>query len=287
MERLFELNYKKIGLVTVDDNNHVGLAENIAYKPYIKILLLPRGSSTTIDFHQYKTTDSSLFFININQHFSIDKLGKGDSYLLYYNRDFYCIMIHDEEVACDGLLFNNIHNHPMVNLNKPDDEKVHVLFEQIVEEFELMDSSQEEMIRTCLKQILLRSARCWKKQQLGREISSQKDDVEFVRHFTRLVELHFKTKHTVADYADLLHLAPKTVAHRFKRLGLSQPNDIIKERILLEAKRMIVYSSLTSKEIAYQLGYEDPAYFNRLFTSKTGDTPVGFRKRFGKPDQDS
>src|SRR5690606_9864456 len=174
MERLFELNYKKLGLVTVNNGNKPNLADNIAYKPYIKILLLPKDSTITIDFHKYQTTHASLFFININQHFSIDKLGKGHSYLLYYNRDFYCIMIHDEEVACDGLLFNNIHNHPMVNLLKPDDEKVHSLFEQIVEEFELKDSSQEEMIRTCLKQILLRSARCWKKQQLGREVSSQK-----------------------------------------------------------------------------------------------------------------
>jgi AraC-like DNA-binding protein len=279
MEKLFELNYKKLGLVIVTERNRSDLAESSIYKPFIKILLVPKGSAVTIDFQTFKTTHDSLFFININQHFSVDKLGAGDSYLLYYNRDFYCIMIHDDEVACDGLLFNNIYNLQLVVLSKVEGELIHGLFEQIVEEFELQDSSQEEMIRTCLKQILLRAARSWKKQQFGKELSSQKDDVEFFRHFSRLVEIHYKTKHAVADYAELLHVAPKTITHRFKRYGIRQPNDIIKERILLEAKRLIVYTELSSKEIAYELGYDDPAYFNRLFTNKIGASPVAFRKK--------
>ncbi|MBO9659063.1 MAG: helix-turn-helix domain-containing protein, partial [Chitinophagaceae bacterium] len=54
--------------------------------------------------------------------------------------------------------------------------------------------------------------------------------------------------------------------------------------ILLEAKRLLTYSSMTVKEIAYDLGYEDPAYFNRLFANKTGDTPVAFRKKFNSLD---
>jgi AraC-like DNA-binding protein len=55
---------------------------------------------------------------------------------------------------------------------------------------------------------------------------------------------------------------------------------VIKDRIILEAKRLLVHTSLTAKEFAYDLGYNDPAYFSRLFIAKTGDSSSGFRANF-------
>ncbi|WP_026704872.1 helix-turn-helix domain-containing protein [Flavobacterium soli] len=280
LQKVFELNYKKLGLLAVDEESVSKINNDIQFKSLIKILYLPKDYTLTIDFNQYTTSQDSLFFVNTNQFLQIQKSGKEKGYFIFYNRDFYCVQIHDEEVACDGLLFNNIYNMPMTVLNDADKQLIQNLFLQINEELDLKDASEEEMIRTCLKQILLRAARAWKKQQLGQEMLTQDSEMEFFRHFSRLVEIHYKEKHTVADYADLLHLAPKTITHKFKKLGLSQPNDIIKDRIILEAKRLIIHTNKTSKEIAYQLGYEDPAYFNRLFTLKTGDSPVSFRKKF-------
>jgi AraC-like DNA-binding protein len=95
-----------------------------------------------------------------------------------------------------------------------------------------------------------------------------------------LVEKHYKEKHGVADYADLLLMAAKTLTHRFKRLNLPQPNEVIKNRLILEAKRLLVHTSLSAKEIAYELGYEDPAYFSRLFQLKTGESPSVFRSKY-------
>jgi AraC-like DNA-binding protein len=75
-------------------------------------------------------------------------------------------------------------------------------------------------------------------------------------------------------------VAPKTLTHRFKRLNLPQPNEIIKNRIILEAKRLLVHTDMKAKEIAYNLGYEDPAYFSRLFFIKTGESPSSFRTKY-------
>ena len=55
---------------------------------------------------------------------------------------------------------------------------------------------------------------------------------------------------------------------------------MIKNRIILEAKRLLAYTAMSSKEIAYELGYDDPAYFSRLFFIKTGDSPSGFRTKY-------
>ena len=173
---------------------------------------------------------------------------------------------------------------PMIAVEKEEDVFITYLFKQMVGEFDLNDTSLEEMIRTYLKQLLIKSTRLWKKQHLDKEIQQQHNDLEFFRKFTLLVDFHYKQKHTVAEYADLLCMASKTITHKFKRLNLPQPNEVIKNRIVLEAKRLLVHTSMTAKEIAYELGYEDPAYFSRIFMVKTGESPSGFRTKYLSQD---
>jgi AraC family transcriptional activator of pobA len=275
----FESNYKKLGFVVLNQNS-IDEINSDAFKSYIKVLYLPENYLVTIDFKQYTTKSPSLFFINSNQYLQIDKKGKEQGYFMYYNRDFYCVQIHDAEVACDGLLFNNIFEMPMTALPEKEVLFIESIYGQIQQEFHAPDSSQEEMIRTYLKQLIIKATRIWKIQQLGALNTESSKEMDFFRNFSRLVEIHFRTKHTVADYADILGVAPKTLSNKFNRLEFSQPNDIIKDRIILEAKRLLGYSALSVKEIAYQLGYEDPAYFNRLFTNKVGDTPANFKKKY-------
>lgn len=273
---IFESNHKKFGLHIID-KSATDLLNRERFNPFIKVLLLPAGYSLKVDFQQYHTDSLTLFFINSNQYFQLENCGEELGYFMFYNRDFYCVQIHDAEVACDGLLFNNIYNMPMVVLPESEKVEIELIGKRIHEELRLDDVSQEEMIRVYLKLLIIRATRIWKKQQLE-IVSDSPNDIDFFRNFSRLVEIHYKEKHSVADYADLLNVAPKTLTHRFKRLNLSQPNEIIKDRIILEAKRLLIYTSLTAKEIAYQLGYEDPAYFNRTFVQKVGSTTSDFRK---------
>lgn len=275
----FESSVKRFGLVHVTKEN-VDSINGDAYKQYIKALYLPKGYNLTVDFDVYTTRQATLFFVAPNQVLHIEQAGAEPGYFIFYNRDFYCIQIHDQEVACDGILFNNINNMPMVTIPKKETGYFGEVFRQIEEEFRLDDVSLEEMIRTYLKQLLIRATRLWKKQHLEKKTTAQNSDVDFFRKFTLLVDTHYRKKHSVADYADLLAMAPKTVTHKFKRLKLPQPNEIIKNRIILEAKRLLVHTSMTAKEVAYNLGYEDPAYFSRQFLVKTGESPSGFRNKF-------
>jgi AraC-like DNA-binding protein len=278
-QKLFDAGLKKFGLVRVDRENASQINSD-KYKSYIKILYLPKGYRLKVDFKFYSTERPSLFFISPNQFLQIESFGTGPGHLIFYNRDFYCIQIHDEEVACDGLLFNNINNMPMTSVAEEEAAFINYLFKQIEEEFEVTESSQEEMLRTYLKQLFIKSTRLWKKQHINRATMQQNNELEFFRRFTLLVEKHYKEKHGVADYADLLLMAAKTLTHKFKRLNLPQPNEVIKNRLILEAKRLLVHTSLSAKEIAYDLGYEDPAYFSRIFQLKTGESPSGFRAKY-------
>lgn len=279
MSTVFNNNLKTLGLLQVS-KEQTEIINGPAYKEYIKVLYLPAGYKLRVDFACYDTQQPTLFFISPNQYLELEVAGEESGYFIFYNRDFYCIQIHDQEVACDGLLFNNIRNMPKVELLENEITFLGGLFKEMIGEFQLNDSSLEEMMRTYLKQLLIRATRSWKRQHLTHDLTDQQSDLEFFRKFSRLVEEHYKSKHTVADYADFLCMAPKTITHKFNRLRLPQPNEVIKNRIILEAKRLLVHTSLTAKEIAYELGYNDPAYFSRLLQTKTGESPSGFRSNF-------
>lgn len=279
MNKIFDASLKTIGLVHVNGGSLKAINSD-AYKSYIKILYLPEGCKIKVDFNVYHTEGPTLFFISPNQVLSIEHLCAEPGYFIFYNQDFYCIQIHDEEVACDGLLFNNINNMPMTSVPNQEAAFINHLFSHIETEFTVKDSSQEEMLRTYLKQLLIKSTRLWKKKHFGGVLADNHNDADSFRRFTQLVEAHYKEKHTVADYADLLLVAPKTLTHRFKRMNLPQPNEVIKNRLILEAKRLLVHTAMTAKEIAYELGYDDPAYFSRLFLIKTGESPSGFRAKY-------
>ncbi|MDH6251827.1 AraC family 4-hydroxyphenylacetate 3-monooxygenase operon regulatory protein [Chryseobacterium sp. H1D6B] len=276
---VFEDSYKKFGLHLFSKGN-LETINSTQFRPYIKILFVPAGYELTVDFNHYKTDGPTLFFLTY-QYLDIKNADSDEASFLYYNRDFYCIQIHDKEVACDGLLFHNVFEIPKVELDDSEAVIVENLLENIKDELETKESSAEEMIRTYLKQLIIRATRNWKKQNLNTEISkATSSEFETFRDFSRVLEIHYREKHNVAEYAELLHMAPKTLTHKFKSLNLASPNQLIINRILLEAKRLLFYTDKAVKEIAYDLGYEDPAYFNRLFTSKVGSTPVNFKKNY-------
>lgn len=275
---IFEDHYKRLGLETYSEKNLESFKGD-QFRTDIKVLFVPSGYEVTIDFNHYKINKPSLFFLT-NQHLNIQK-GKDELLFLFYNRDFYCIQIHDKEVACDGLLFHNVFEIPFVELDQSETTLIKDLFQNIKDELKWKDSSAEEMIRTYVKQIIIRATRKWKKQNLDNDtLKIPGSELDIFRDFSRHLEIHFREKHHVADYAELLHMAPKTLTHKFKNLNLDSPNQFIINRILLEAKRLLFYTDKPVKEIAYDLGYEDPAYFNRLFTNKTGNTPANFKKNY-------
>ena len=78
------------------------------------------------------------------------------------------------------------------------------------------------------------------------------------------MERHYIKYHSVAQYAELLHITPKALNKRITRYTNTTPNDIIKNRIILETKRLLAHTPLSIKEISYELGYEDTSYFTRF-----------------------
>lgn len=280
MNQFKQFTYKKFGILSFT-SSVLRDSEYKKYDQFIKILLVRAGSSVQIDFKKYDLKKDALFFINVNQWYDLSKLGSNDSYLIYYNRDFYCVEIHDKEVSCDGILYNNVYEIPVVFLPREHSNMMVGIIKELITELNQDESSAEEMLRILLKEIIIKSTRLWKASH-ELEANEDKQDVEFLRKFSQLVELNFRQYHSVSDYAEILNITPKALTKRISKYGNATPNDIIKDRIILEAKRLLAHSDLNVKEIAYDLGYDDPAYFNRLFAKVSEIAPAEFRKQYKK-----
>lgn len=195
-----------------------------------------------------------------------------------FNREFYCIRDHDEEVSCQGFLFFGSSLPPTITLNEKETKSFEAMFLILKEEFETKDHIQGEMLRSILKRLLIKSTRLIK--QDNPEADLPKPQYDLVRQYHILVEKHFREKHQVADYADMLFKSPKTLSNLFKKSGDKSPLEIINERIILEAKRLLFYSDKTAEEIGYEVGFSEPAHFSKFFKNKVGSPPASFKKQF-------
>jgi AraC-like DNA-binding protein len=275
---LKQFAYKQFGFISFKNDETI-LEQISQLTDFIKVLFLKAGGKIIIDFKQHKTDTDTLYFINKSQVYKLTDVDKAEGVLLYYNRDFYCVEIHDNEVSCDGILYNNVYEIPAIALSKTASGTIQNILDDIKYETNNEDVANEEMIRILLKQIIIKATRIWKSEHKIYE-TVKNQELDFLRKFSQLVELHFKNLHTVADYAKLLFVTPKNLNKKITQFGNQSPNDIIKDRIILEAKRLLAHTALTIKEIGYSLGYEDDAYFIRLFTKQIGVSPQQFRKQY-------
>ncbi len=194
-----------------------------------------------------------------------------------FNKEFFCIQTHDDQVSCNGLLFFGSSQPQIVSLKAKEKKLFNMIFDFFEEEFSIKDHIQGEMLRTLLKRLLILATRMVKEELPEPDLPNPQMDI--VRKYNLLVEEHFQELHQVKDYADLLFKSPKTLSNLFKKYGEKSPLTIINERILLEARRLLLYSDKNNEEIASNLGYKDAGHFSKFFKNNEGLSPMAFRAK--------
>ncbi len=102
---------------------------------------------------------------------------------------------------------------------------------------------------------------------------------QFIFHrFRELINENFKERLSVAAYANLLNITPTHLNRICRNILDVSASDLIHERAIIEARRLLIYTSMTVNEVAYELGYIDPAHFSKFFQRKSAQTPSSFRK---------
>ncbi|TAM94040.1 MAG: helix-turn-helix domain-containing protein [Chitinophagaceae bacterium] len=236
-----------------------------------------KGQATTvlIDEVPYSFEEQMVLPLMANQTFSFQN--PQDVLIWQFNREFYCISNHDAEVGCVGFLFHGSSGTPFVQLNEEERLKLARMIEVFKDEFETRDNIQTEMLLSLLKRLIIFVTRIAKIQFID---SSKIDDVRLytIRHYNLLVEIHFRTHHDVGFYANELNKSPKTLSNLFSLYNHKSPQQVIHERLIVEARRLLYYTDKSVKEIAYELGFEDAAYFSNFFKKNMRVSPSDFKR---------
>lgn len=211
-----------------------------------------------------------------NIHFEVEQDLKIRT--LLFHGDFYCIEYHKKEVACNGLLFNNIYSRPFIVLNDEEYKEMHVLFDKLAAELSFEDTYSVAVVRAYLQLMLALSS----KVKIG-DMAVPGD--EFLQHpinqFKTLLDVYFKKEHSPSFYAAQLGIASNTFSKQCRTYFLRSPSQIIQDRVILEAKKLIHLTYKSMKEIAAELNFDDENYFSRYFKKHTGITPTTFRENVG------
>jgi AraC-like DNA-binding protein len=267
---------KTKGLFTLFKQDHSLKGEGILSGGTINSIVCNLDEDQTVDIDQvtYLFPTNTVLPLMANQHFVFQH--PENLIAWQFNRDFYCIADHDSEVGCIGFLFYGIQNPLFVKLTIEELNKIRLMEKLFIEDMEIKDRMQGEMLRTLLKRLIIYITRIAKKQTENYNIFMD-EKMDIVRMFNLLLEINFRKEHEVRFYAEALHKSPKTLCNLFAIFNYPAPSKLIQRRIILEAKRYLYYTDKTAKEIAYALGFENPAHFSRFFKQNTGSSISLFR----------
>lgn len=149
------------------------------------------------------------------------------------------------------------------------------LVEQLEGEADRVSGPLPGVLQGYLGILLIKVAHWWREGQPASHRAEAPTDI--VDRFVVSVSTSFLEKRQVGGYASDLAISPGHLNDLVKkRLGKSA-SDVLQERLLLEAKRLLLHADLSVKEVSHALRMEDPAYFNRMFKKATGMTPVEYR----------
>jgi len=166
------------------------------------------SNELVIDGKEYVFSKNQILFLTEFHKVTVKSIDK--IRFLRFNRSFYCVLDHDAEVGCKGILFFGASQLPVIQI--PDEEIVQfdTLWKMFSIEMKSKDNLQIDMLQMMLKRYLILCTRLFKSQA---HYPNEKVESDIVREFNFLVEQYFKTKHSVAEYAELLNKSPKTLSN--------------------------------------------------------------------------
>lgn len=241
---------------------------------FYQIILFERADlNITIDGFKTAVRAGDVCFIYPSQKVIMEGHFSGMAILFHPN--FFCIDIHAKDVGCQGLLFNNFLNDCLLKCNDGDFNILKNIYNQIIEEIIGTQIGKMDMMRSYLKIFLVNAVRI-KKQTIT---DDQKSKSLLGRQIEELIEQHFLAENRLVFYADKLSVSTATFNRYCHKYFQQSFVNIINLKKIALAKKKLYLTNNSVKEIAYNVGYNDPMYFSRVFKKNCGVSPREFREQ--------
>lgn len=245
---------------------------------FYNILWIEKGKGTHyVDFNPIPIQNKTVVFIPMNSVNKYDLDGIYEGKAILFTDSFFCKNQQDFRYLNSSILFSDIYPATNFKIN-PGSGELQVILNGMETEFKRNnDSEQYQILHNMLHIFLLQSER--EKRKQGFKELNQGIELDNLLLFKELLEKNFRKEKSVKSYALDLNLSEKLLHKATTQLLDKTPKQIIDERILLEIKRLLVHSNLSIKEIAYDLGFEEPTNFIKYFRKHMNITPAEFREQ--------
>jgi len=244
---------------------------------FFHLVLFTSGSGThTIDFNQFIVKPYEIYFMIPGQVHSWHFKDEVDGYIINFSDSLFRSFLLNPSYLERFQFFSGVSEESVCQLPVSIHEKVIALFEDILAQTTSNKEGEIDMIRLLLMQLfLIVEESC--KGNSKKSVPQQKQVL--LKNFRHLIDQHYLSIKLPNEYADLLYVTPNHLNALCQDLLGKTAGELIRDRVLLEAKRLLTNADMTVTEIADKLNFQDNSYFNRFFKKYVGVTPDGFRKK--------
>jgi AraC family transcriptional regulator, transcriptional activator of pobA len=265
-----------------DFRSHLKQNEHLILLPhrhnfYMSVLFTDGEGSHEIEFNNYTIKPGSVFLLGPGQVHTWELPENIDGYIFFHTKDFYDLNFTSQSVE-NYPFFSSLNNTPLITLNKSFLREIEPMFSEIVKEYRRNELMKFKKLCSMVSILYIELSREYLPQKMREQ--QNHSYLSKVRQLEELINKNFVDIKSPGEYARLMYVSEKHL-NRMVKVSLNKTaSDLITERIILEAKRMLVFSKKTVSEIMGELGYKDNAYFFRFFKKKTALTPTAFLDQF-------
>jgi AraC family transcriptional regulator, transcriptional activator of pobA len=230
-----------------------------------------------VDFKPIKIKPNALLFLNKDVIHRFDNKEKVKGKVLLFTDSFFCKTESDTNFLRQSILFNDLLEVSPIEIQS-ESKQFNQLLQLMTAEIQVLtDDYQTNILQKLLHSFLLFAEREKRKQKFTQ--IKKGANLDYVMLFKDMLEIDFKTQKQVSYYAKKIIITEKRLNQATTKIVGKTPKEIIDDRVLLEAKRILAHSNESIKEIAYQLGFEEPTNFIKYFKKHTSVTPTEFREQ--------
>jgi AraC family transcriptional regulator, transcriptional activator of pobA len=259
-------------------NRHAHSLHHAHRHSFYHLVLFTRGAGAhTIDFTQFKVTPLQVYFMVPGQVHSWQFQGNVDGYIINFDDALFRSFLMNPNYLERFTFLSGISEESVCQFPVESQQQITELFEQMLAHAPGGREPDMDLTRLLLLQLFITTEKICKADS-SKAIPQQKQLL--LRNFRRLIDQHYLTLKLPKEYADLLYVTPNHLNALCQDLLRKTAGELIRDRVLLEAKRLLTNAEATIREIAYSLNFQDNSYFNRFFKKYTRTTPEEFRKQY-------
>lgn len=266
-----------------DIRKHIDLHHHHIHKPhkhdfYLTVIFTNGSGFHEVDFNSYEVKPGIVFLLRPGQthHWNLSDDIKG--YMIIHNKEFFDINFTKRSLD-DFPFFYLFQNDPSLVIDRKFMEKIVGLFQEIMDEYNLKQDYKYDKIRSLTDLLYIELSRLYKSNiSVSDQFST--NQLSKLKVLESLINEAYLTEKSASYYAERMNISPRHLNRIVQNLLGKTTSDLIIERVMLEAQRLLSGSNITIAELSEFLGYDDQSYFSRVFKNRLGITPSEFCKKY-------